>query len=55
MPFLLFALPLASMTSPGYAADPELMDACQTELTNLENEDEANGTGCSSPEDTAAG
>lgn len=36
-------------------ADPELMDACQTELTNLENEDEANGTGCSTPEDTAAG
>lgn len=36
-------------------ADAETQDACQTELTTLQNDDQANGTGCDAPEDTAAG
>lgn len=37
-------------------ADPELMDECETELTTLQQEDEANGTGCfDDGGDTASG
>lgn len=35
-------------------ADPELQDECETELTTLQQQDEADGTGCVSGEDTAA-
>ena len=36
-------------------ADPELQDECETELTTVQQADEANGTGCDAGEDTAAG
>lgn len=36
-------------------ADPELQDECETELNSLQQSDEANGEGCQSPTDTAAG